>query len=82
MPAPGDESELQRSLGRVEGKLDSLNSLMSAYNLQFMSHVADDSAHFYKVRTSISNLSKQVYIMVGGSAILTTLVFYALKFAK
>lgn len=58
--------EMQRSLGRIEGKVDAL--LMS-----FSEHVKDDAGNFkeLKIRTAITE--KKIYVFMGAYTVLVGL---------
>ena len=53
--------EIQRALGRVEGKLDSLIATMK-------DHLADDSRNFAEVNARIGRVERKVYWFPGAWA--------------
>lgn len=60
---PVDSPELYRSLGRIEGKLDSLAS-------SFVAHLQEDASSFKEVKLRISNLEYKLVACIGALGVL------------
>jgi len=56
-----DDNEIQHSLGRVEGKLDSLIA-------EIKTHSEDDKANFTNLDTRIQKVEKKIYYASGFAA--------------
>lgn len=67
MPENTLNLELQRSLGRVEGKLDYLITRMT-------DHFEQDATSFNNLDKRIAGVEKKVWMFAGGFAIVGTLV--------
>lgn len=71
MPNPGfmaestrtETPELYRSLGRIEGKLDSLAT-------SFGSHLQDDAASFKEVKMRMSSMEYKLVAFIGGLGVI------------
>ena len=57
--------DVQRSLGRIEGKLDSLLDRLDA-------HTADDAENFKEIRAAVSVIQNKVQFWSGGIALLVS----------
>lgn len=64
--------EIQRAVGRIEGKLDSLLETMKA-------HVADDDRNFADVNARIGKIEKKVYWFTGAWAAVGAFATYIIK---
>lgn len=60
-------ADIQRSLGRIEGKLDSVCS-------SFLQHMQDDASNFKEIKLNISIMQKKLATWAGGLIILGFLV--------
>jgi hypothetical protein len=58
----GQVSELQRSMGRLEGKLDLLLSNMNA-------HLLEDTARFRIIDDRVSKIEKKIFTLGGAIAV-------------
>lgn len=64
--------EIQRSLGRIEGKLDSLS-------LSFMEHSKDDKEEFAAIKLRTAILEKKFYAAIGAlTLVLAVPSFFAM----
>lgn len=59
--------DVQRSLGRIEGKLDALVASLQA-------HVEDDAENFTKLGSGVSKLNTIIYKAVGGALAIGAIV--------
>ena len=59
--------EVQRSLGRIEGKLDKLDDMLAA-------HLADDTQRFNRVNDRIGRVERKAYAASGVIAIVSAYV--------
>jgi hypothetical protein len=50
--------EIQRSLGRIEGHLQSLGNT-------FTQHIQDDAANFKEIKLNLSNMQRKIYTYSG-----------------
>lgn len=57
--------DIQRSLGRIEGKLDSLTGVVAV-------HVSDDNYNFKELKTRVSILEKKMWVFLGAIAMITS----------
>lgn len=60
------DNEVQRSLGRVEGKVD---QILSAIN----QHFEDDKINFSEIKERLNSAEKKIWLGQGGAAILGSL---------
>ena len=51
-------SEIQRSLGRIEGQLQSINT-------SFTQHMSDDASNFKEIKLGLSVMQKKIYTWSG-----------------
>lgn len=59
-------SELERSLGRIEGKLDSLTDMMGQ-------HFEDDKTSFSEIRHDVNKINKKMIFGSGFIAAITSM---------
>jgi hypothetical protein len=60
---PNSSSEIQRSLGRIEGKLDSLTNSLTA-------HTLEDHSNFNGIDKQISGIQNKIWMAMGAAAII------------
>ena len=75
MSSPEDENGIQRSLGRMEGKMDVLIST-------FANHAKEDSYSFEKISARLSVIEKIVYWFTGVGALFVAVVTFYLQWPK
>lgn len=68
-------SEIQRSLGRIEGQLQSINS-------SFMQHMQDDAANFKELKLTTGVTQKKLYTFSGMLIAVMFLITHSEKFVK
>lgn len=62
-------NELERSLGRIEGKLDSLADAV-------LEHVRDDKEAFSELKTRVSIMEKKMYTFLGAVGLIIGIFQY------
>lgn len=68
-------AEIQRGLGRIEGKLDSLVNVLAE-------HTKDDHYNFEKLTASVGVIQKNMYKALGVIAFLAMLIPSALAYFR
>jgi hypothetical protein len=68
--------EIQRSLGRIEGKLDGLNKRIDVSNGRLIKHEQD----LNKLKTGQTILKTKAAIFAAGGALIVLIVFEYVKF--
>lgn len=63
------QGELQRSLGRIEGKLDLIQTNISA-------HILDDKSAFNAIENRISSVERKIWVFTGAITLVATLTGY------
>ena len=70
-----EESGLQRSLGRIEGKLDSLSFNLTA-------HTADDHHNFSMINRQVATIQRMTWMALGVIAFLSISIPVAISYFK
>ena len=70
-----DQADIHRSLGRIEGKLDALNTTLT-------SHTSADAHQFAAIDTRLSSIERKQAWVIGAGAGVATVISFVMSFLK